>query len=138
MAAAIASDETDSRAPYVRYTMAKLACVAFCLVFMGCRAAETVAPPDDSCLRTVVVSPLSLSLAAGDSATVRAIANRRCPLVTLDPLRWRSSDTSVAVVHGVAGDSAIVRAVRSGTTSIIAAGAPNTDAASAALIVTVR
>jgi hypothetical protein len=96
---------------------------------------KTVQTLPDCTLQTITVSPPYATLHPGD--TVRANASHSvCPQDNGPALtyRWRSSDTSVAVVDSVAG---LVRARKTGTASLVAtaAAAPSVQGAMALNVV---
>ena len=89
---------------------------------IGVACANSVAIPDDSssqlsaCLGETRVSPASAILHSGDTLQARANVPS-CSAIYSPTFRWRSSDTTVAVVDSLTG---LILARSAGLTSIIA------------------
>ena len=101
-----------------------LVAIGLGLVIGACsgEATKSVQTTPDCALPSPTVSPPSATLHVGDS--LRASASfRPCPAdAGAATFQWRSSNTSVAIVDSVAG---LVRAIDTGSTSIIASATEN-------------
>jgi uncharacterized protein YjdB len=110
--------------------------LALVLVACGGEKSPNGLTPPDCTVQGPHVAPPSATLHAGD--TVRATANESPCLYENDlapTFRWRSSNTSVAIVDSIAG---LVRALDTGRTSIIAIETANPAVQGAMALTVVR
>ena len=78
-------------------------------------------PPNDS-VATVSVTPDTAVVAAGDTARFFAtLRDARGNILSGRPVAWSVSDSTVARVEAVAGESVVIRALRSGSSLVTAA-----------------
>jgi len=77
-------------------------------------------PPNDS-VATVSVTPDTAVVAAGDTARFFAtLRDARGNILSGRPVTWSVSDSTVASVEAVAGQSVVIRALRSGSSLVTA------------------
>jgi uncharacterized protein YjdB len=89
------------------------------LVVVGCGRSSTglVGSGPDCTVSGPFVSPPSVTLHAGDSLRATAVVQQCEGQPTSTTVRWRTSDTAVAIVDSLSG---LVRARASGRSTIIA------------------
>jgi len=114
-----------------------IACAAAAtLAACGHTAADQVPTPTDvGCvLSSIHISPAYASVHPGDSLQVSAIVEQCQGYPSSTAVRWRASDTSLAVVDPVSG---LVRARASGSVTIVASLMVDTTIGGAMVLVVV-